>query len=119
MDGDTHILQRIAALAVVLVAMLLVIPLASAGRRNSQPARDGWYYTVLSAGKARVASHDADGWYYSVLGVGNAARSAARSHTTCQANHTYQQAVRAGALPAIVAALHGGSADTTGPGLHC
>jgi hypothetical protein len=119
MDGNTHSLRRITALAVALAATLLVIPLASAGRRNSQPARDGWYYTVLSVGKARVAGHDADGWYYNVLRAGKATRSAAGNDTTCQANHTYQQAVRAGELPAIVAALHGGGAVTIGPGLNC
>jgi hypothetical protein len=120
MDGNTtHSLRRITALAVALAATLLVIPLASAGRLNSQPARDGWYYTVLSAGKARVASHDGDGWYYNVLRAGEATLSAAGNDATCQANHSYQWVARAGELPAIVAALHGGGAVTTGPGPHC
>lgn len=96
MDGTTHAL-RLTALAAALAAMLLLIPLANAGQRTSRPGQDGWYYSVLHAGKSR----------------------AARTRSSCQASHTYQQAVEAGDLPAIIAALHGGGPVTNGSDLNC
>jgi len=66
MQGNTHTFRRPAALTAAVAAMLLSIPLASAGQVGSQ--------------------------------------------SSCQSNQTYAQAVRAGQLPAIVAALHGGAA---------
>lgn len=97
MDGKTHAL-RLIALAAVLAAMLLLVPLAGAALRNSQPDQDGWYYNVLHAGKES---------------------GSAPSHSSCQASHTYQQAVNAGELPAIIAALHGGGPVTNGSNFNC
>jgi hypothetical protein len=119
MDGKAHAHRLIGTLAAALAAMLLAIPAADAGRRNSQPHQDGWYQTVLFDGKARVAGHDADGWFYNVLHLGTATRSAAGNGSSCRTNRTYQHAVRAGELPAIVAALHGGGPVTNGSGLNC
>lgn len=112
MDGKAHTHRLFGTLAAALATALLAIPAASAGRGNAQPDQDGWYYSVLSAGKARVASANADGWYYNVLHTRTATRSAAASASSCRSYGTYQEAVEAGELPTIVAALHGGDSVT-------
>lgn len=81
----------------------------SAGQGHpKQTVQDGWSHTVLQEGKARAPLSGTDGWYYTALRTGK--RDGTASSSFCKTNRIYQQAMRAGELPAIVAALHGGAA---------
>lgn len=99
MDGKPHTLPRVAALAAVLAAMLLAIPLANASPRNPRTDQDGWYYTVIRDRPATPAA------------VGQ--------RSSCQTNRTFAQAARAGVMPAIMAALHGGAPPAVNSLLAC
>jgi len=55
----------------------------------------------------------------SVVAACVAVQAAAGTRSPCHANQSYQQALQAGVLPAVLAALHGGAPVSTHSAINC